>query len=201
MTRTNDRPPPDPPAGADDGLDALLQRARAGDPAAPPALKAYLDANPALWDQAGDLAAHAERAWITLIAGPDAVFAEALYRKAAALRAEVAGPDPTPLEALLAARVSACWLQVYYTEGVHAQQAKEMTPRLADYSQRRIESAARRFNQAVAALAAVRKLLVKAHAVNAGRAASLPTLALVGPDEAKDDRRPVRRRRGRRSSL
>jgi hypothetical protein len=115
MTGTNERPPPDPSAGADDGLDELLQRARAGDPAAPPALKAYLDANPVLWDQAGDLAAHAERAWVTLIAGPDAVFAEALQRKAAALRAEVAGPEPTPLEELLAARVSACWLQVYYT--------------------------------------------------------------------------------------
>jgi hypothetical protein len=198
---TEARPPPDPPAAADDGLDALLQRARAGDPAAPPALKAYLDANPVLWDQAGDLAAHAERAWVGLIAGPDAVFAEALRRKAAALRAEVAGPDPSPLEELLASRVSACWLQVYYTEGVHAQQSKEMTPRLADYSQRRIESAARRFNQAVAALAAVRRLLEKAHAVNAGRAVSPPTLALVGPDEAKQDCRPVRRRRGRRSSL
>jgi hypothetical protein len=197
---TEARSSSDPPAAADDGLDALLQRARNGDPAAPPALKAYLDANPVLWDQAGDLAAHAERAWITLIAGPDAVFAEALRRKVADLRDEVAGPDPSPLEELLAARVSACWLQVYYTEGVHAQQAKEMTPRLADYSQRRIESAARRFNQAVAALAAVRRLLEKAHAVNAGRAASPPTLALVGPDEAKDDRRPVRRRRGRPAS-
>jgi hypothetical protein len=194
MTGTNDRSSSDAYAEADDGLDALLQRARAGDPAAPPALKAYLDANPALWDQAGDLAAHAERAWVALIAGPDAVFAEALHRKAAALRAEVAAPDPSPLEELLAARVSACWLQVYYTEGVHAQQAKEMTPRLADYSQRRVESAARRFNQAVAALAAVRKLLEKAHAVNAGRAPSTPTLALVGPDEAKDDHRAVRRR-------
>jgi hypothetical protein len=193
MTGTNDRPPSDPPAESD-CLDALLQRARAGDPAAPPALKAYLDANPALWDQAGDLAAHAERAWVALIAGPDAVFAEALQRKAAALRAEVAGPDPSPLEELLAARVSACWLQVYYNEGVHAQQSKEMTPRLADYSQRRIESAARRFNQAVAALAAVRRLLEKAHAVNAGRAPSPPTLALVGPNKAMDDRRPVRRR-------
>jgi hypothetical protein len=200
MTGTNERPSSDPPAGADDGLDALLQRARAGDPSSPPALKAYLDANPVLWEQAGDLAAHAERAWVALIAGPDAVFAEALHRKAAALRAEVARPEPTPLEELLAARVSACWLQVYYTEGVHAQQAKEMTPRLADYSQRRVESAARRFNQAVAALAAVRRLLEKAGAVKAGRAASPPTLALVGPDEAKDDRRPVRRRRGRPTS-
>jgi hypothetical protein len=197
---TEARSSPDPPAGADDGLDALLQRARNGDPAAPPALEAYLDANPVLWDQAGDLAAHAERAWVALIAGPDAVFAEALQRKAAALRDDVAGPDPSPLEELLAARVSACWLQVYYAEGVHAQQAKEMTPRLADYSQRRVESAARRFNQAVAALAAVRRLLEKAGAVKAGRAPSPPTLALIGPDEAKDDRRPVRRRRGRRSS-
>jgi hypothetical protein len=197
---TEARPPSDPYAAADDGLDALLQRARAGDPSSPPALKAYLDANPGLWKQAGDLAAHAERACVGLIAGPDAVFAEALYRKAAALRAEVAGPDPSPLEELLAARVSACWLQVHYAEGVHAQQSKEMTPRLADYSQRRIESAARRFNQAVAALAAVRRLLEKAGAVKAVRAASPPTLALVSPDKTKDDRRPVRRRRGRPAS-
>jgi hypothetical protein len=69
-----------------------------------------------------------------------------------------------------------------------------MTPRLADYSQRRVESAARRFNQAVAALASVRRLLEKAHAVNAGRAASPTTLALVGPDDAKQDCRAVRRR-------
>src|SRR4051812_384880 len=66
------------------------------------------DQNPDTWQTHGDLALHVRDAWIDLIAGPDLAWKEALGRQAEAMRAELAGPDPSPLEALLVARVVAC---------------------------------------------------------------------------------------------
>ena len=79
---------------------ALVAAARKGEPGAVARLRAVLDSEPGLWDQAGDLADAAERAWVGVIAGDDVVFAEALQRKAAAMRAELAGPGASPLLSL-----------------------------------------------------------------------------------------------------
>jgi hypothetical protein len=137
---------------------------------------------------AGDLAEHAQRAWVALIAGDDPVLAEAVARKAAALKAEVAGPDPSPLEALLAARVAATWLQLSHAEAVYALQAQGLSLRLAEVALKRIDAAHRRHLAAVGALAAVRRLLPRA-----GQAGGRPALAVVGPGGDPGDR-PARRR-------
>jgi hypothetical protein len=173
------------PADQDAGLDELVARARRGEPGAAESLRAALDGAPGLWQRAGDLAALAEAAWVGLIAGEDAVLREAVGRKAAALRAEVAGPGPTPLEGLLAARVAATWLQVNHAEAVLAH-AKGLPLRLAEYALKRAESAHRRHLAAVAALAAVRRLLPRTVRAE-GRPGGPPGLTVVG---AGDD--PVR---------
>ena len=136
----------------------LMERAKNGDPTELEALRRALDRHPEVWRAHGDLAAHARDAWIGLVAGPDLALAESLARRAAALQAELAGPDPSPLESLLAGRVVACWLQVGHADAAAAQ-VVGMTIAQADHVIRRQDSAHRRYLTAVGALATARRLL------------------------------------------
>jgi hypothetical protein len=79
-------------------LARLLQRAEAGDRSVLPQLQRALDSNAALWRVYGDLAAHAEASLAMLAAGPNLLLAESLKRKLAALKAELGGDSPSPLE-------------------------------------------------------------------------------------------------------
>ena len=79
-------------------LARLLQRAEAGDRSVLPQLQRALDSNAALWRGYGDLAAHAEASLAMLAAGPNLLLAESLKRKLAALKAELGGDSPSPLE-------------------------------------------------------------------------------------------------------
>ena len=146
---------PQPPA---EPLRDALERTRRGDREALPALRAALDTHPEIWLDYGDLADHAERAWSDLIAGPDLALAESLGRKVAALKVELAGPAPTPLERLLAARVAACWLQTHYADAAMAQ-AGQVSVRQEDLAQKRQARAHKSYLTAIAALATVRRLL------------------------------------------
>jgi hypothetical protein len=85
---------------------------------------------------------------------------ESLTRAAAALKAEVAGPDPSTLERLLADRIVATWLQVNHADALVAQRSSA-SPAERRELQRRQESAERRHQAALKQLALVRKLLRK----------------------------------------
>src|SRR4051794_11445512 len=93
--------PPTPDTEIRERLQRLGRRAEQGDGTALPELRAALDANPWVWDRYGDLAQQSQAAWLRLIAGPDLLLRESVERKAAQLRAELAGPEPSPLERLL----------------------------------------------------------------------------------------------------
>ena len=91
----------------------VLERAERGDLSVLPVLWKLLDANPQAWQSWGDLAMQAETAWVTLVAGPNLVLKESLTRKLVALRAELAGPTPSPLVRLLVDRIVitvGCWV-------------------------------------------------------------------------------------------
>jgi hypothetical protein len=103
-------------------LQQLVSRAEAGDGSVLPELRQALDRHPDLWRPYGDLAAAAERAWIALTAGDNAMLAESLSRQLTALKDELAGfIDLPPLERLLIERIVACWLQVHYADAFFAQ--------------------------------------------------------------------------------
>ncbi len=172
--------PPEPPPAAID-LGRLLEAARRGDPAALPALRTFLDESPDVWRHAGDLAAHAERAWVELAAGPDLLAREALSRRLASLKAELAGPAPTPLDRLLVERIAATWLQVNYADAVAAQ-ARDISVKQAELALERQDRAHRRHLAAVATLATVRRLLPVAPSTDPGlpEAVGPPSLTLVG---------------------
>ncbi len=141
-------------------LRELVHRAQQGDHTALPELRRALDADPALWNEYGDLARQSEGAWLRLLAGKDLVLFECVQRKLGALRAELAGPEPSPLERLLVERVAACWLQTLYADAIYAQsQGPGATPAVLRELMRRQESAQRRYLDAIKKLTLVRKLL------------------------------------------
>jgi hypothetical protein len=140
-------------------LQRLVQRAEQGDESVLPELRAALDANPWVWQRYGDLAQQSQAAWLELIGGKNLLLRESTQRKAEQLRAELAGPEPSPLERLLVERVVACWLQTNYADSAYAQLPRGTNPAQHTAALRRQNSAQQRYLQAVKALATLRKLL------------------------------------------
>ena len=139
-------------------LRQLVERAEQGDESVMPELRAALNANPWVWQRFGDLGQQSQGAWLQLIAGRNLLLLESTQRKAAQLRAELAGPAPSPLERLLIERIVATWLQVHYSDASYAQ-LKGTNPAQHTAALQRQNSAQQRYLQAVKALATVRKLL------------------------------------------
>ena len=166
-------------------LEGLVSRAMRGDREVLPALRDALDRHPALARQAGDLAARAEDAWLDLLAGQDLFTAEAVRRRLAALRAELAGPQPSPLERLVVDRIAACFLQLQYADVTYAL-ARDPGASVAALRemQRRQEGAERRYQAALRQLAVIRKLL---------RPALSPLQLALGPvgEERAAPKRPT----------
>jgi hypothetical protein len=123
-------------------------------------LRHALSSDPTLWQRYGDLAEQATESWLVLLAGRDLMLHESARQKMEALRKELSGPDPSPLEKLLVERVVACWLQVHYADATYAQaKGPQHTPGLLAELMKRQESSQRRFLASVQKLALVRKLI------------------------------------------
>jgi hypothetical protein len=141
-------------------IQATVQKAKQGGASVLSRLHELLTAFPALWTHYGDLAAQAEAAWVTLASGRNLHLRECLLRQAAALRDELAGPAPSPVERLLVGRVVACWLQLHYFDVMEAQAGLgEESPKLARYRAQRQEQAHRMYLSALAGLTTLRRLL------------------------------------------
>jgi hypothetical protein len=149
-------------------LAAAAAGADRGDSKALAKLHELFDATPSLWDSVGDLAFQAEYSMLEVMAGQNTVVREAVSRKLRKMRKELAGPTPSPLEALLAERIAACWLHLQHAESIYAQAFKQGSIPLAvgDYHQRRLSRAQRRYVEAIRTLAQVRRLLTPVVQVN-----------------------------------
>ena len=148
-------------------LSKLVDRTDKGDKAAVAELREFFDEAPSLWEQCGNLAVQAERAWVSLVDGGNPVVNEAFCKKLAKMRAELAGGESSPLERLLAERIAACWLQVQFADAKYAWSLNDgMSLEQGDYYQRCQERAHRRYISAIRALAQVRRLLAPAVQLN-----------------------------------
>jgi hypothetical protein len=159
---------------AADSLEDVLRRAQQMEPAAVPEMQEMLQ-SPKFLEAMGNLAERVEFHMVAAVSGGSLVTQEGMTRKLAEMRAELEGPDPTPLERQLVGRVVLSWL------AVHEAEFQAVTaPDRGDYWQRRIDRAHRRHLSAVKALAAIRKLGVPAVRVNiANRQVNV---AGAGPD-------------------
>lgn len=137
----------------------FVERAQDGDKTVLPALRKALDEEPKMSRILVDLARSAESGMVEIIAGEDLLVQEAMPRNLAAMRKEIAGENPSPLERLLAERIAACWLQLQYFDAIYAQNLRKLSISQSEYYQRRIDRAHKRYLSAIRTLAQVRKLL------------------------------------------
>jgi hypothetical protein len=141
-------------------LQELVKRASDGNEYCLQGLRELLDKNAALWEAAGDVSALAERHWVEVIANGNALAQEAIPRKLKALKADLLGIDPTPLERLLVDVIAVTWLAAGHGEVVASRQDGSLQQVAS--RQRRAESGQRRLLSAVKTLAVVRALLPRA---------------------------------------
>ena len=83
---------------------------------------------------------------------------EAAPRKLKAMKEELAGSSPTPLERLLVERVVASGLQLQHAEAMYAQNLKHLAMAQSEYHQRRLDRLHKRYLSAIRTLAQIRKL-------------------------------------------
>ena len=180
-----------PPEGVDpaawreaERIDALVARARDGDAGALGELRKVLDADPKWWRQTGDVAWQAEQAWLKAYAGTDEFAKEVTARRLRALRQDLNGPDPTPLERLLVARIALCWLTLYYAEALYASRMASpegITFETSTHCQERIDRAHKRYLSAIRALAQLRRLQRAPQAVQVNVAERQVNMATTAP--------------------
>lgn len=135
----------------------VIGMAQDGDEEALSLLKRALDEAPGL-ARIINLARDVERGIIEKLSGDDVFTQEALPRNLEAMRREIAGENPSPLERLLAERISACWLELQYFQAIYAQNLGKLTITQGDYHQRRLDKAHRRYLSSIKALAQIRKM-------------------------------------------
>ncbi len=147
-----------------DELRELSQRAEAGDAEAKKELKrAVRESTPEVIARASDVGRRAQHALIRTAAGGDPLTEHALSGRLDMMREEVAGPNPTPLEALLTERVAACWMLVEVFEVLMAAQLSlegkhRVSMSFLKHMLKWQESAHCRYLAAIKSLAQVRRL-------------------------------------------
>ena len=145
-------------------LKKLSEKAEGGDKEARRELRrAVKSSAPEVIARASDIARTGQRVLARTAAANDPLIEEALYAKLDAMKAEIAGEDPTPLEALLVERIVSCWmLTTLFVVLMAGQFIRGQTRRVAPVyllqMARLHESASRRYLAAIRELARVRKL-------------------------------------------
>jgi hypothetical protein len=149
----------------------LLKRACQGDESCRQAVRALFaddDRGRPYLEGLGSSAEWLIRTIIRKAAGDNIASQEAIRRMIESVRAELAGPNPSPMERLLAERVALCWWLVNWYEN-SVQDCDRMSIAQANFFQARIDKAHSRFLKAIKTLAQVRKLALPALQVNIAR--------------------------------
>jgi hypothetical protein len=142
-----------------DSLKSLVEQAQQGDTSILPVIRHWLDQVPELWNDSRVLAHQVERSWVHALSGQDLMSQEIIAREVEGLRAQLLGPQPTPLEKLLVDRICICWLAVQHSELHAAKRFNDRAVVLTASEEHRLDKVHHRFLTAVRELARVRKLL------------------------------------------
>jgi hypothetical protein len=158
---------PNPPA-SDDAIDRIVKRAGEGDRSCLPevqTLLAHPDYGSDYREGFGSSAAWLRQSIIRKAAGKNVLSQEAIDQELDRIRSELEGPNPTPIERLLAERASLCWFIVHWYENAYAN-ASGWNISQAGFQHRKIDKAHARFLSAVRTLAQIRKLALPTLQVN-----------------------------------
>ena len=156
-----------PPAPGPE-TDALLKRAADGDKSCLPALRDFLadgDEGESYREAYGSPVGWFRQIAIKKAAGDDLIIREAIEQKLDRIQSELEGPNPTPIERLLAERAALCWYTVHSYEMAYAN-ASGWNISQADLQHRKIGKAHARFLSSLRTLAKVRKLALPTLQVN-----------------------------------
>jgi hypothetical protein len=139
----------------------LLRLAEKGDKDAVPEIRQILSEHPDLAWRFVHVAHIVEDALIEKMTKEgDLATREIMRCQLEAMREEIAGENPSPLERLLAERVVATWLQIQLFEGLYVRgMFKSTTIAQGSFHQKRLDQTYRRHLSAIRALAQMRKLL------------------------------------------
>lgn len=143
-------------------LQADMARARKGDRNAMDAVRKALTAIQKDWEKIQDTPdVVARNLLVEATFGEDLLQRETFARQAEAMKRELAGPNPTPLELALAARVATCWLDANLSDMMFGYRLiKGANLAIAEHHERRRDRAHQRYVSAVLALARARRLLL-----------------------------------------
>ncbi len=137
---------------------ALVKKASKGDTAVLPALRTHLDKRPEWWKYIGNLTRMVQEQCINSMLAKDEVAKECLTRTTDAFIRELEGPDPSPLETLLAQQIALDRLYLQHLEyGINP--SFDRTIAQAKHHERRVAAAHSPYMKAIKTLAQVRKLL------------------------------------------
>jgi hypothetical protein len=152
-------------------MDAFLKKAIKGDERCLPQALALL-ADPERGEITTEYCGSSAKWIIQAIANKASVgnvlVKEAIKKRISEVRAELEGPDPAPIESLLAERAAICWFIVNWYEDRFVNSVDASITQ-ADYFQRRLDRAHRRFLSAVETLARIRKMALPALMLNIAR--------------------------------
>ena len=137
-------------------LRELNKKANAGDKAALAALRHHLDECPEIWQKVGDLSFHVQETYISKIAAGNPLAAESLRKRAAWLRKDLEGPNPSSLERVAIENVLAAWFERHQIDLTHPPgMGKELS--MARYVIQLRNSAQRRYDSAMKSLLLIRE--------------------------------------------
>jgi hypothetical protein len=141
-------------------LEELVEMSGKGDKKPLPEIRRILKESPDLAWQLMDVGRVAEwRYTEVMLNEEDLGLKEVLRCQLAAMREEIAGDNPSPLEQLLAERIVLTWLQIQLFEDLYASgMSKSTTIAQGNYHQKIIDQAYKRHLSAIRSLAQIRKL-------------------------------------------
>src|SRR5215218_1497649 len=141
-------------------LEELVEKAGKADKKPLPEIRKILEESPELAWRSMDYGKLAEWHFVERMTNDkDFGSKEILRRQLAAMREEIAGEVPSPLERLLAERVVATWLQIQLFDGLYAAGMYQSTSvKQGSYQQKRLDRAHRNHLSAIRTLAQIRKL-------------------------------------------
>ena len=152
--------PPDPATGSKNGMTTVGEvnaAASKGDAVAKARLSEFLDDRPDIVAHYGNIGLAVQQAWVSRFAGDNFLISSSLMRRLEALKRELAGEQPSPLEKLLVERVAACWLQAECCDLFAAVPQAEEGVKLAAFKFQRQNAAMARFLSAARTLAMIQR--------------------------------------------
>ena len=144
---------------ASEELRDAIERAQDGDETALPIIREHLRARPDDYWQLVNYARVVQNAQIKAYTGAGLYVQEVMHEVVRRLREDLEGENPSPLESLLVDRIISCYLHVNFAENEYTDSVGPGARlEVAEYMQKRLDRANKRYIAAIKALAQVRKM-------------------------------------------